>query len=207
MNAADAESRYLEIARSLGWSDQVASTEVLKPRESDDDETIVWDDDDSVQHGGGGGMGLSVSTMAAPEEEYDGSVHGLAVSNDSNGMALLLQENPATDLNTQDEFVSSVSGRYHPRLNTTRQGYTPLHLASDRGHLAMVKFLLSKGADPTIKVITTLSLRQRVTECFLGLRRSLCIRIGTVCWSRRHRRASRSSRLNIIRGVRLLLPP
>jgi len=34
------------------------------------------------------------------------------------------------------------------------KGYTPLHLAADRGHLDVVKLLLSKGVDKSIKVNT-----------------------------------------------------
>jgi ankyrin repeat protein len=32
------------------------------------------------------------------------------------------------------------------------KGYTPLHLAADRGHLEIVKLLLGKGVDKSIKV-------------------------------------------------------
>lgn len=32
------------------------------------------------------------------------------------------------------------------------QGYTALHLASDRGHIAVVKLLLERGANPSLKV-------------------------------------------------------
>jgi len=138
VQVADAEVRYLEIARSLGWSEQVGGTESPNSKkEKADGEDGIWDDDSDSATSHGGGLGPSVSTMAAPEEEHDGSIHGLAVSNNTDEMALLLQRNPATDVNARDEF-----------------GYTPLHLASDRGHLAMVKLLLSKGAGSALKMVS-----------------------------------------------------
>jgi ankyrin repeat protein len=32
------------------------------------------------------------------------------------------------------------------------KGYTPLHLAADRGHLDVVQFLIKSGADANLKV-------------------------------------------------------
>ncbi|KAF5385254.1 hypothetical protein D9615_001450 [Tricholomella constricta] len=126
----EAETRYLEIARSLGWSEETVIEQQPVVGQSDPDS--IWDDDS--QGGGSGGMGGSVSAMAPPEQEADGSVHGLAVSNDVAGLTELLEKYPETDINGLDEF-----------------GYTPLHLACDRGNLPTVQVLLNKGADPNIK--------------------------------------------------------
>jgi len=137
----DAEQRYLEIARSLGWSEGA----VAEPPHAQKEE-IKWDSDDSdssTSKGSGGGLGTAVSTMAPPQqEEDDGSLHfhALNSTNDISGIALLLKEQPDIDLNARDEF-----------------GYTALHLASDRGNLAVVKLLLEKGADPTLKDADDLS--------------------------------------------------
>ncbi|KAJ7487504.1 ankyrin repeat-containing domain protein [Mycena galericulata] len=131
---SDAETRYLDIARSLGWSEGVVLADT-KP-EADD----IWDSDDADDSkpaktsGDSGGFGTSVSAMARPEDEHDTSIHGLAVSNDLKGLVSLLQDDPDVDLNARDDY-----------------GYTPLHLASDRGHFSVVAFLLQKGADRTIK--------------------------------------------------------
>ncbi|KAJ6621641.1 acyl CoA binding protein-domain-containing protein [Mycena sp. CBHHK59/15] len=130
----DAESRYLEIARSLGWTEGIVATDAAE----DED---IWDSDDdhtpATRSGdGGGGFGTSVSAMARPEAENDTSIHGLAVSGNLPGLVELLHKDPNTDLNARDAF-----------------GYTPLHLAADRGNLSIVEFLLENGADRTIKVI------------------------------------------------------
>ncbi|KAG6898067.1 hypothetical protein C0992_006545 [Termitomyces sp. T32_za158] len=134
-SVADAESRYLEIAKSLGWV-QGTVRETLSQAEKSDPNSI-WDEDSQITQGGGasGGMGGTVSTMMISEVNVDESLHGLAVSNDTTALSELLEKYPETDVNQIDEF-----------------GYTPLHLACDRGNLLTVKFLLGKGADPTIKV-------------------------------------------------------
>ncbi|KAJ7038297.1 ankyrin repeat-containing domain protein [Mycena alexandri] len=131
---AGAESRYLEIARSLGWKEgAVAET----APESEDEN--IWDSDDDTTRPSKGsgepaGLGNSVSSMARPEVEEDASLHGLAVSNQLQELVSLVQDEPSVDINARDDF-----------------GYTPLHLAADRGHFPIVEFLLEKGADRTIK--------------------------------------------------------
>ncbi|KAJ7103622.1 ankyrin [Mycena belliarum] len=131
---ADAEGRYLEVARSLGWTEGVVLTDTASTEAG----TENWDsdDDDSPINSRGepGGFGTSVSSMAQPEEEIDNSVHGLAVSNNLQGLASLLQGDPSVDLNARDPF-----------------GYTALHLAADRGHVPVVKFLLERNVDRDIK--------------------------------------------------------
>ncbi|KAJ7932493.1 ankyrin repeat-containing domain protein [Mycena leptocephala] len=132
---ADAEIRYLEIAQSLGWTEGVVLPETTTASQSEN----IWDSDDDVKEptkrsGETGGFGSSVSSMARPEDESDASLHGLAISNDLQGLVSLLQEDPDVNLDARDDF-----------------GYTPLHLAADRGHLSIVQFLLEKGADRTIK--------------------------------------------------------
>ncbi|KAJ7786214.1 ankyrin repeat-containing domain protein [Mycena metata] len=130
---ADAESRYLEIARSLGWKEGA----VAETAPSEDEN--IWDSDDdttkpSKGSGEPAGLGNSVSSMARPEAERDASLHGLAVSNQLQELVSLVQDEPSVDINARDDF-----------------GYTPLHLAADRGHLPIVEFLLQKGADRTLK--------------------------------------------------------
>ncbi|KAJ7293485.1 ankyrin repeat-containing domain protein [Mycena rebaudengoi] len=134
---AQAQSRYLQIARNLGW------TEGLVPETAAAGETEdIWDSDDSDEapspssrsRGGGAGFGTSVSSMAPPEDNGDTSIHGLAVSNNLTGLISFLREDPSANLNARDPF-----------------GYTPLHLAADRGNLSIVEFLLVNGADRSIK--------------------------------------------------------
>jgi len=128
----EAEKRYLEIAQTLGWAGSITEIQVENvPSSSTGDSS----DTPEASNSGGGGMGLSVSVlMPPPSSAIDKSIHGLALSNDVSGLTTLLEQCPETDLDAVDEY-----------------GYTALHLACDRGNIDMVRLLLKKGADHSIK--------------------------------------------------------
>ncbi|KAJ3750528.1 ankyrin repeat-containing domain protein [Lentinula detonsa] len=133
-NVKDAENRYIEIANDLGWQ---PGAQQAPPQSSETVDDEIWDSDSdsSKDRGGsGGGMGVSVSSMATPETESDNTLHGLAITGDVGKLETLTALDPDVDINALDEF-----------------GYTPLHLACDRGNTEIVRFLLSKGADSSIK--------------------------------------------------------
>ncbi|KAI0274759.1 ankyrin [Gloeopeniophorella convolvens] len=125
---ADAELRYLDIARSLGWTEGVAATAA--------DQTTQSEEEDGGGGGGGEGMGVSVSVVSQPslDEEDAAGLHGLAMGDNVAALSAFLDVNPDVDLNARDEY-----------------GYTALHLAADRGNAAAVELLLKRGADKTIK--------------------------------------------------------
>ncbi|GJE85719.1 acyl-CoA-binding domain-containing protein [Phanerochaete sordida] len=138
--APDVEARYIQIATELGWKPGETSaapgktTEETSSASKDED---IWDKDaGSRASGGPSGLGNSVSTVsqAGEEERQQGTLHALAVSGDVQGIGSFLQSHPETQLNEKDAY-----------------GYTALHLASDRGHLAVVKLLLERGADPRLQ--------------------------------------------------------
>jgi len=133
-DAQEAEKRYLEMAQTLGWAGSTNGIQVENVPSSstgDSSETL-----EASNSGGGGGMGLSVSVLVPPppSKAIDKSIHGLALSNDVSGLTTLLEQCPETDLDAVDEY-----------------GYTPLHLACDRGNIDMVRLLLKKGADHSLK--------------------------------------------------------
>ncbi|KAJ7071122.1 ankyrin repeat-containing domain protein [Mycena amicta] len=127
----EAETKYIAIAQSLGWKE--GASPVVQNEQED-----TWDSDgeDSTKASGGGsgGFGTSVSAMSRPEAAEDRSLHGLAVSNNLQTLTALVEQDPSIDLNARDEF-----------------GYTPLHLAADRGHDSIVEFLLRKGVERRIQ--------------------------------------------------------
>ncbi|KAH9004351.1 ankyrin [Lactarius hatsudake] len=124
---SEAEHRYLEIARSLGWKEGSSAAK--------DDEAEGGQEDGG---GGGSGMGISVSVMSPPTLD-DGvddlsGLHGHAMRDDVAAVSAFLRSNEGADINVRDEY-----------------GYTALHLAADRGNVAVVEFLLKQGADKTLK--------------------------------------------------------
>lgn len=156
--AADAESRYIAIARDLGWNEDVASQEHIWDSDSEKDlgEDGIWQSDSeaaqSSRGGGDEGMGNIVSTMVTHEgEEGQRVISVLAISGTAEDMLSYLNKNPEVDVNEADENVS-VSCPCLGHALTPKQGYTALHLACDRGNVAIAQLLLSRGADMNIKV-------------------------------------------------------
>lgn len=131
----DAESRYLEIARSLGWSESVEKERKPQTKEAEVDlEHLSDEEDDAAGQSPSAGLGQHVSKMERSEVATDKGLHGLVLSGDVPGLVSLLDAIPGSDLNSLDEY-----------------GYAPIHLACDRGHLEVVRLLLSRGANRDIK--------------------------------------------------------
>ena len=102
----DAENRYLDIAKELGWTEgeEGCSGQTSRPVSFSESEL----DSGSHHHvGSGGGMGNSVSTPLVPVVEAGDldTLHGLAVSNNLSGVDAFLQDHLDADVNSTDEFV------------------------------------------------------------------------------------------------------
>ncbi|PVG02627.1 ankyrin [Serendipita vermifera] len=152
MTIESVETRYLELCKGLGWvesgggetskgsSTQVASTSAAGNEEEEDVHKIDWDapyDPSSDPHRNGGkAMGNAVSVLQQAEEDNfadQSRIHGIVLLGDLAKLETALSLDPKVDLNEKDEF-----------------GYTPLHLAADRGFTSIVETLLKHGADRTI---------------------------------------------------------
>ncbi|KAI0652133.1 ankyrin [Trametes meyenii] len=133
---ADAESRYLEIARSLGWQEGKQAEPLPRASHKDGDEDDIWDSDSEVEkhRSDKSAIGRITSTMVAVDDGSTSAVSNLAIGGDVHGLLAYLRDHPETDVNSLDD-----------------NGYTALHLAADRGHEEVVKVLLERGADKEIK--------------------------------------------------------
>jgi hypothetical protein len=154
-NGPDAEKKYLDVARQLGWVP--GSGVVNDPQDKEE----VWDEDLGVSISlsstdSKGGMGGSVSAMAGSRDEGNDTggqvLHAFAIQGDMNKISRFLVENSSVDVNQRDEYVRLTLPCRSPSDDIPLQGYTALHLACDRGSLPVVKVLIKHGADAAMKV-------------------------------------------------------
>jgi len=93
---SEAEHRYLDIARSLGWSEGSPAVAT--------DET----EEQAEGSGSGTGMGVSVSVMSAPEVDGQAAtgLHGYAIRDDVAATSAFLDASQGLDIDARDEYVS-----------------------------------------------------------------------------------------------------
>lgn len=121
VDAQEAETRYLQLAKELGWDETKIDTPVNdlsedprkgkgKTREGGEGDDDIWDSEDessaTKSRNKREGLGLTVSTMAGAKEASEKTLHGFAVDNDVRGIEDLLIIVPDLNLNEMDEYVS-----------------------------------------------------------------------------------------------------
>jgi len=108
--AAQAEARYLELCKELGWAPDTAAIYVTQTEEGKEGE-IDWDapDDLNLRPAGVGGMANAVSVLQQEEDEpLDlSTLHGVVLAGDLRQLKAM--EKGQIDLNALDEFVSQLS--------------------------------------------------------------------------------------------------
>ncbi|KIY50563.1 ankyrin [Fistulina hepatica ATCC 64428] len=139
-SAKQAEDKYLDLAKNLGWTEGLIATtqKASSSHATAEQDEINWDSTDDEQPISSGGtlMGPTVSIMAVPgtPSGNDETLHGLVAAQRYDDVLKYLNDHPISNLNEGDEF-----------------GYTPLHLAADRGNTEIVKLLLARGANHRLK--------------------------------------------------------
>lgn len=111
-----AERRYVAIAIELGWHPGEASqgnesgAEGTKASEEPSaEELLERDSADEERKDEAGGLGNAVSTMGTELGVGDeDSLHGFAIQGDLLKLSIRLGQHPATDINSLDEYVSSI---------------------------------------------------------------------------------------------------
>ena len=118
---ADAEARYIEIAKSLGWTEG-STLEAKHPVSKEEntrnegavdgnDEEDIWDksDDEGVrkERSGESAMGRITSTMVTEDTGNANALSNIAVVGDAEGLLEYLQSHPDANVNALDENVSS----------------------------------------------------------------------------------------------------
>lgn len=107
---SEAEERYKEMAKTLGWTPGAttsgkSSESTSRPEEPTAEELLARDDVEPL--GEGGGLGAGISTLQSETEEtVDGNtLHGLALQSDATKLEEFLEQHPQLNLDELDEYV------------------------------------------------------------------------------------------------------
>ncbi|WVF65700.1 hypothetical protein IAT40_000431 [Kwoniella sp. CBS 6097] len=135
----EARTRYVMIANSVGWHGRIGE-------DSDDDEVDLENLDDPVEP----------KEVADSRKVCDNAMGGVKVSVMSNGDGDVPQQlsSPIHDavVARSNAQIQQILARDRSSVNTKDEyGYTPLHLAADRGYPEIVEILLDHGADMTLQ--------------------------------------------------------
>jgi hypothetical protein len=95
---SEAEHRYMDVARNLGWKEGVPAA-------------VTDETEERVEGGSGSGMGVSVSVISSPQldEEAATGLHAYAIRDDVAAMSAFLQAGEGLDIDARDEYVSKAS--------------------------------------------------------------------------------------------------
>ena len=113
----DAEERYLQLARELGWVEGVAQvTPLVDPppatSSTGNEENDLWDDEETSKRyqSSGGGFGNQLSTMSSEggEDRAIDTLHNFSVTGNVEGLRTWLQSHPTNDLDAVDEYVMPI---------------------------------------------------------------------------------------------------
>lgn len=119
------------------------------------------EDEDAAPRKEGGGMGFGPNVSVLEREEESGYVC-CCVSADGSGESLVHDAASEGDLDALRQLVGADRSLVEAKdeyvctlfllslLSAEKQGFTPLHLAADRGRLEAVRLLLNLGADKSI---------------------------------------------------------
>lgn len=140
-----AQSRYLEIAQTVGWNvgeAGVSSGQSVSSTHDQDDQYVDLDRLDESDEASppsniqSSGMGtrVSIMTLLGKPGSMSESLHDSAAVGDLVELKRYLEGKDGCNVNGQNS-----------------DGYTALHLASDRGHLEAVNLLVGAKADLDIK--------------------------------------------------------
>ncbi|SCV70090.1 BQ2448_1484 [Microbotryum intermedium] len=147
----NAREAYLEQGTRLGWRPETGVQELewegLQVPEGEGVQSLAsasasGGSSSQRREGSGAGSGMvKVSTMLSQEDLKNKDIpksplHELALDGDASKLEVYLKERSKENLNV-DEFDS--------------YGFTPIHLATDRGHLNLVKILLQYGANKHLR--------------------------------------------------------
>jgi len=134
---AEAQERYVSIAASCGWvQGETVNEACVQALEEEPSAEELLSRETPERNSDEAGIGAVVSTVSMEDEGIDDeeTLHGLAIVGDPTKMKQFLKDNSDANLNVVDEY-----------------GYTPVHLASDRGHAKVVDILLEHGANISLK--------------------------------------------------------